>query len=190
MHLAPAYGDSIDVPKYIMLSHFDAESKGRIPIIAGNYIPQPMMRKMVSMLNNEYKDLFIGSLSNEGVFFNNDYFHNHIKHDQNVKIILRNPEVNVAIFQHTKADIYDFGILHQGADIIILDEPSYSEEKVLQEQLLKDGLIIILDNEKCILYRNNDELNRFTFYSDEEKYKIVAQIITDEMELLLKKYHV
>lgn len=190
MHLAPAYGDSIDVPKYIMLSHFDVESKGRIPIIAGNYIPQPMMKKIVSMLNNEYKDLFIGSLSNEGVFFNNDYFHNHIEHDQNVKIILRNPEVNVAIFQHTKDDIYDFGILHQGADIIILDEPSYSEEKVLQEQLLKNGLAIILDDEKGILYRNNDELNRFSFYSEEEKYKVVAQIITDEMEHLLKKYHV
>ena len=190
MHLAPAYGGSIDVPKYIMLSHFDAESKGRIPIIAGNYIPQPMMRKIVSMLNNEYKDLFIGSLSNEGVFFNNEYFHNHIEHDQNVKIILRNPEVNVAIFQHTKDNIYDFGILHQGANIIILDEPSYSEEKVLQEQLLKNGLTIILDNEKCILYRNNDELNRFTFYSEEEKYKTVAQIITDEMEFLLKKYQV
>lgn len=190
MHLAPAYGGSIDVPKYIMQSHFDDESKGRIPIIAGNYIPQPMMRKIVSMLNNEYKNLFIGSLSNEGVFLNNEYFHNHIEHDQNVKIILRNPEVNVAIFQHTKDDIYDFGILHQGADIIILDEPSYSEEKVLQEQLLKDGLVIILDNEKCILYRNNDELNRFTLYSEEEKNKVVAQIITDEMERLLKKYHV
>ena len=80
--------------------------------------------------------------------------------------------------------------MHQGADIIILDEPSYSEEKVLNEQLLKDGLIIVLENDKGILYRNDDELNRFTFYSDEDKYKVVAQIITDEMEQLLKKYHV
>ncbi|HNV95845.1 MAG TPA: acetate--CoA ligase family protein [Bacteroidales bacterium] len=190
MHLAPAYGGSIDVPKHIMLSHFDTQTKGRIPIIAGNFIPQQMMEKIVSILNDEYKDLFVGTLSSEGVFFNNDYFFNNPEHDQNVKIILRNPDVNVAIFQHTKDDIYDYGILHQGADIIILDEPSYSEEKVLNEQLLKDGLIIVLENDKGILYRNDDELNRFTFYSDEDKYKVVAQIITDEMEQLLKKYHV
>jgi cyanophycin synthetase len=56
MHLAPAYGGSIDVPKHIMLSHFDTQTKGRIPIIAGNFIPQQMMEKIVSILNDEYKD--------------------------------------------------------------------------------------------------------------------------------------
>jgi hypothetical protein len=61
--------------------------------------------------------------------------------------------------------------LHQGADIVILDEPSYSEEKVLQEQLLKDGLLIVLEEDKGIVYRNDDEIDRFTFYSEEEKDK-------------------
>jgi len=190
MHLAPAYGGSIDVPRHIMLSHFDKETKGRIPIVAGNYLPQSRVEKMVAMLNDEYNNIFVGSLSDEGVFFNNDYFYKNPEHDQNVKIILRNPEVNIAIFQHTKDNIYDFGILHQGADIVILDEPSYSEEKVLQEQLLKDGLLIVLEEDKGIVYRNDDEIDRFTFYSEEEKDKILAQLVTDEMEYLLKKYNV
>ncbi len=190
MHLAPAYGGSIDVPRHMMLSHFDQETHGRIPIIAGNAIPQDMMEKIVSMLTNEYKDIFVGSLSNDGVFFNNDYFFKNPEHDQNVKIILRNPQVNIAIFQHTKDDIYDYGILHQGANIVILDEPSYSEEKVMQEQLLKDGMLIVVEEDKGIVYRNDEEIDRFAFYSEEEKNKMIAGIITDEMEYLLKKYHV
>ncbi|NSW44442.1 MAG: acetate--CoA ligase family protein [Bacteroidales bacterium] len=190
MHLAPAYGGSIDVPRHIMLSHFDEKTKGRIPIIVGNYLPQARVEKMVTMLNDEYSKIFVGSLSDEGVFFNNEYFYKNPEHDQNVKIILRNPEVNIAIFQHTKDDIYDYGILHQGADIVILDEPSYSEEKVLQEQLLKDGLLIVLEEDKGIVYRNDDEIDRFTFYSEDEKDKVLAQLVTDEMEKLLKKYDV
>lgn len=190
MHLAPAYGGSIDVPRYIMLSHFNEKDKGRIPIVAGNYIPQSLASKITSYLLDEYNDVFIGSLSSKGVYFNNQYFYLNPEHDQNVKIILRHPQVNIAIFEHTKDDIYDYGILHQGADIVILDDPSYSEEKVLQEQLLPDGLLIVVEEEKCIIYRNQDEIDRRSFYSDEEKERIIAETITDEMEYLLKKYNV
>lgn len=190
MHLAPAYGGAIDVPKFIMLSHFDEDSKGRIPIVTGNNIPQQYMEQIVEKLLDEYSDLYIGSLSDKGIYFNNKFFHNNPEHDQNVKIILRHPDVNVAIFQHTKDDIYDYGILHQGADIIILDEASYAEEKVLLNQMLNNSLIIITNENKGFLIQNDKEIDHFYYYDEKEKFDKIASIVCDEMDYLLKKYKV
>jgi len=188
MHLAPAYGGSVDVPKHIMLSHFKNGDTGRIPIIATNGVSLNFIKILNDKLHDIKNDIYFGSLTEEGVYFNNAYFYNNPEHDQNVKIILRNPKVDFALFKHNKHDIYDFGLLHKGADIVILDNADYAEEVTLKEQLLPNGLLLeIIDNE-IKLIRNNDVINSVYFDNDDDRDYKVLNIIEPFLGELINKY--
>ena len=188
MHLAPAYGGSVDVPAKILLSHFEKPEYSRIPIIAGNFISNELSNKLSEMIHDIEPDMYVGQLTTDGVWFNNEFFHNNPEHDQNVKIILRNPEVSFAILQHTRADIYDFGILHQGTDIVILDEPHPVEEKTLEEQLLPGGLLVFAEKDTCRVFRDGREIDRFYFEGEEEKDRKIVRSLERELERLVYRY--
>ncbi|MCX7953904.1 MAG: acetate--CoA ligase family protein [Bacteroidales bacterium] len=191
MHFVPAFGEKIDVPKKILFSHFSQKDKGRIPIVVFNYINKSFAKDLVDELIYEYNDVFIGCLIQEGIFFNNEYFSKKLEHDQAVKIILRHPDVNIAIFEHSKDDIYDYGIFHQGADIIVLDEPAYAEERVLSKQVMDGSILIYAQSGKINVYSSNDDvLDTYEYFSTREKEQIIKKIIRDEMEYYLKKYDV
>ncbi|PKP22763.1 MAG: cyanophycin synthetase [Bacteroidetes bacterium HGW-Bacteroidetes-21] len=188
MHLAPAYGGSIDVPAKILLSHFEKPINSRIPIIAGNFISNELAAMLNGLLHDINPDIYVGALTSDGIWFNHQFFYKNPEHDQNVKIILRNPQVDFAIFQHTRNDIYDFGLLHQGADIVILDEAHPAEEKVLEDQLLPGGLLIIMEKDTCKIFREGRETDRFYFDGEEEKDKKLVRSIERELERLVYKY--
>lgn len=188
MHLAPAYGGSVDVPSKILLSHFEKPETARIPIIAGNFISNELAGKMNELLHKIDPDIYVGLLTSDGVWFNHQFFHNNPEHDQNVKIILRNPQVNFAVFQHTRGDIYDFGILHKGADIVILDEAHPVEEKTLEEQLLPGGLLVIAEKDTCKVFRDGREIDRFYFEGEDEKDRKMVRSLERELERLVYKY--
>jgi cyanophycin synthetase len=188
MHMAPAYGGSVDVPSKILLSHFEKPENARIPIIAGNFISNELAEKLNEMLHDIDPDIFTGLLTSDGVWFNHRSFHNNPEHDQNVKIILRNPEVGFAIFQHSRNDILDCGILHKGADIVILDEAHPVEEKTLEEQLLPGGLLVIAEKDTCKVFRDGREIDRFYFDGEEEKDRKIVRSLERELERLVYKY--
>lgn len=188
MHLAPAYGGSINVPEQIMSSHFIKPGYGRIPIIAANKISESLVGWINNKLHEIKKDIFFAYLNEKGVHFNGRYFYNNPEHDYNVKIVLRNPKVEFALFTHTKDDIYDFGILHKGADIIISDDACYTEDKVLKEQLLTDGLgIEIIDNEINV-WENNKIVETRIFETPENKEEIIKQLLEERLPSLVHKY--
>jgi len=188
MHLAPAYGGSIDVPKHIMLSHFKNGDNGRIPIAASNKVSLNFSNMLNEKLHAIKDDMYFGSLTEEGVYFNGAYFYNNPKHDQNVKIILRHPKLDFALFTHNKHDIYDFGLLHSGADIVILNNAEYAEEVSLKEQLLPDAILIeVIDNEIKLL-KNNELLNTVYADNDEDKEQKILDLIEPFLNEIIKKY--
>ncbi len=186
MHLAPAYGGSINVPEKILLSHFGKHDQARIPIIAGNHITQSFLNELLSELNSIRKGIFTGSLIAEGIFFNNRYFYKNNHHDQNVKIILRHPKTEFAIFHHTKDEIYDYGFFHQGADLIILDQPNWAEES-MKNLLLPGGYVVEVSESEIVLTSNSHTLNSVTFATG-DKESALLQIIKPLLPQLIEKY--
>lgn len=191
MHLAPAYGGSINIPKLIMESHFKTPDSSRIPIIASNKTTPLLVSTFYELLKLIKPNIYFGALTENGVYFNNEFFHNNPDHSQNVKLILRNPKTEVALFAHNKEDIYDFGLLHEGADIVILDNPEYAEEIVLKEQLLHDGILIDVYEHEVALVIEGIEVKALPYKSEEEKVKAIFELIGKKrIEVIFEKYQI
>ena len=188
MHLAPAYGGSIDVPGKIVMSHFEKTKGGRIPIIAGNAISLKLSNMISDAMKNQQKEVYFGSLTEEGIHFNGAFFHKNKEHDANVELILRNPKVNFALFSHNYEDIFDFGTLHEGADIVILDEPTTSEDITLASQLLPGGIILDIEGNEIIVEKDKNEIGRFTFDSPEDKDRTILSVIEPYFASYIEKY--
>jgi len=188
MHLAPAYGESINVPEKILLSHFKQAELARIPIIAGNNITRSLTEMLEEAIAEISPEILIGSLTPEGVFINGKYFFNNNSHEQNVKIILRHPKTGFAIFCHSSEKIYDYGFFHEGADVIILDHANRAEEK-LKDQLLPGGHIIEISDKEIRLEMNSNVLNTVNYTENNKEEKLV-EIIRPLMADLIEKYQV
>ena len=153
MHLVPAIGGSIDVPGKIMRHHFPKDGYDRIPIIAGNNLSLNFSHILYDKLKEIKSGIVFESLTKEGVYLNRQYFFQSNTHDTKVKIILRNPKLDFAMFNHTKDDIFDYGIYHEGADIVILDNPHYGE-MILKNHVLPYGFLVEVLENKISVYQN------------------------------------
>jgi len=190
MHLAPAYGGSIDVPGEIILSHFVKAENARIPIIAGNAICQGFADLLNKKLHEIKPKIYFSSLTDKGIYFNGAAFYKNPIHSDNVEIILRNPKTEIALFTHKSDDIYDYGILHQGADIIILDEPKFAEEATLKDQLLSGGYLIEIEKNQIYLKKDDMVVNSTSFIegNNEDKHQKLFSIIEPLLADLINKY--
>ncbi|MGD0710345.1 MAG: acetate--CoA ligase family protein [Bacteroidales bacterium] len=187
MHLAPAIGGSVDVPGLVMASHFKTSEHSRIPIIAGNNINQKMADAIYEKVNCIKKDIGFASLSTDGVFFNGNYFFKNESHDQNVKIILRNPDTEFAVFNHGKHDISDYGYFHQGADIVILDNANYTEES-MKNLLLENSKLIQVNEHLVEVFQNEEKISSISFFNDEDKENLIMTAIEPLLKELVYKY--
>lgn len=141
MHLAPAFGGSIDVPGKIMEHFFgDDPKKSRIPIITGNYLTSRLIENIYTAVKEIKQDAEFGAVKTSGVYFNNKFFTQQ-DHDDNCRILLRNPKLDVAVIDHDNENIHDFGTYHWGHDLAILDRPNYAE-RILERDLLPEGILI------------------------------------------------
>ena len=163
MHQVPAIGKAVDVPGKI-LEHFFGRKAGydRIPIIAGNQLSDPLISKIFHLFAEYKPGMEFGSLHHSGVYFNGRFFSRNERHDINCQIILRNPQLDVAVFNHKRDDILDYGLWHQGLDIAVLINPCDAEQ-ILKRDLLPGGLLVEvfqLENMKykASLYQNAELL--------------------------------
>lgn len=198
MHLAPAEGGSVDVPGKIMEHLFGkVQGFGRIPIIAGNKISYGLSEKIYNKLTEYKKDLVMGSLLEEGVFFNHKLLVNHPDHEQNCKIVLRNPKLDFAIFNHNADQIHDFGTWHKGSNLVILDRAGYAET-ALERDLLPGGLLVdIVDNTdeegnvlntQMSVFKGKQEIQKINVQQEDDIDDLVFRAIEPHLKELLFKY--
>ncbi|MEI6285097.1 MAG: cyanophycin synthetase [Bacillota bacterium] len=186
MHLVPAYGSSIDVPGKIMLAHFGRPECSRIPIISGNNLDVDLSAKIYKAAARVKPDICFASLVDEGVFRDGCFVCNNPEHDQNIKLMLRDPRLDIALINHRQEDIFDYGLYHQGADLVILENPGYAEE-ILAEEVLPGGYFISVDGNFAHMYRGFEKINEI-YFEDVDKNAALAAIVADVLPELLQKY--
>jgi cyanophycin synthetase len=188
MHLAPAYGGSIDVPAMIIMSHFGEAQNARIPIIACNKISKDVCNHLNYRIHEKDQNACFGYQTDEGVFFDGVFFHNNPDHIQNQKMILRKPQASIALFTESSDTIFDFGLLYRGADLVILDEPTAAEEYVLTDQMLEGAALIEVKENHVELIVNNEVQDSAQFASDEEKDNVIKRFIDMKLGDIIFKY--
>lgn len=188
MHLAPAYGGSVDIPEKILLSHFKHPQNSRIPIIAANKVSGYFAAQLNERLHELSPDIFFAYLLEEGVYFNGRFFHKNASHTQNEKMILRHPLADFALFVHDKDNIYDYGLLHKGADVVILENASFAEESVLIRQLFKDCPLIEVNENKVDLLINDQVVKSENFDSENHRDDLILGFVEKYLPDLMRKY--
>lgn len=187
MHLAPAMGGSIDVPGKIMQAHFPKPGDARIPIIAGNCMTEAFCDGLYAAYRALRPSGRFGALTDRGIAFDGEFFHCNPSHQQNVKIILRHPEVDFAVFHHDKDDIFDDGTWHQGADLVILRDPHEAEE-ILERDLLPHGIGIRCQNGQITCTRDGQTLKTVALDENTDVDAALLELMGEYLAELVTKY--
>ena len=198
MHLSPAEGESIDIPGKIINYHFGTR-KGydRIPIVAGNKISENLTLKIHHYLKEIKNDVYIGSLRESGIYLNDIFVTDNPDHDKNVQIILRNPKIEFAIFNHEKNNFLEYGTLHQGMDIAIIDNADETEA-VLARDVVNDGYLVeiatIKKDEKSMqhikLMHVGETIKEFDLQAGDDKDNVIFSLIQPYLKEILYKYEI
>ena len=119
-----------------------------------------------------------------------------VRHDENVKMIMRNPLLDFAVLNHSKENIHDFGIWHQGLDVAILNHANYAEY-ILMRDLLPGGILIEIKNTSAeeeivkielILSKDLHELRRIELNEDDDIDHAIFTVLVPYLEELVHKY--
>lgn len=132
MHLNPAFGESVDVPSYIIETFFKNATDGRIPIITFNRISLKELEDTIDHILLKYPNWTIGAVCREGVFVNRSEKVMHKDYNTNVQSLLRNPKLDLLIAEYCEDMLESDGMFYQGSDIVVLDNPTASEKTLIQ----------------------------------------------------------
>ena len=149
MHLAPAEGESIDVPGRIMGALFPLPGRSRIPTLVFNRLETAVAGKLTDILLEKAPGAEIGLANDEGVFFNGQFFCRRPHHISNIRNVVRNPRCDISILQYPSEVILREGMYHWGADLVVLDTAD-RVEAVLARDVLPNGTVITIDRERGV----------------------------------------
>ncbi len=186
MHLCPAIGGSVDVPGMIMAAHFPRPELSRIPIVAGNKVTPKLAAALRQAALELRPGLGFGSLTEEGVALNGAVFCSNRSHATNVKILLRWPKLDLAVIEHTADDIVAEGMLHEGADIVVLEAPDRAE-RVLARDVLPGGYLVEVNGD-VVVTRDGNEIDRVKIPRRGGRDAAIAKAIVPLLPELLAKY--
>jgi len=187
MHLAPAIGGSVDVPGAVMRSHFPKAGSERIPLIAGNRLSLSLCEALREKLAALRPGLGFGCLTEEGIHFDGTYFHRNERHDDNIRMMLRNPRMDFLVINHSDARIMDFGLFHQGADVVVLEAPEGAEQ-VLARDLLPGGWLVQVSDKAVMVCQDGAEKARHAFKKPEQKEQALLSALEPLLPELLGRY--
>jgi cyanophycin synthetase len=187
MHLAPALGGSVDVPGAIWAAHFPAPRAERIPLIAGHNLSRKLCNALTARARELKPGLFTGSLTKEGVAFDGRVICNNPRHDENVRILLRHPRLGFAVLSHPAEALRAYGMVHQGADVVVLDGPD-AAEAVLQRDLLDDGHLVTVEKGKVTVRRKGAAARNYPFTGAAGKEAALLKALEGLLPGLVGKY--
>jgi glutathione synthase/RimK-type ligase-like ATP-grasp enzyme len=176
-----------NIARQMIHSHFPRPENARIPIIAGNNISQELALKICRKAREHQKGLFTAALPQEGIFFNDQFFFKNPSHEQNVKLLLRHPRTGLAVIAPHREQIYESGFFHEGADLIILQEPNWAEES-LKELLLPGGWLVNVQPNCLEISSRGKKEKAIAFNTDAEMQEKLLDWINSLLPELLKKY--
>jgi cyanophycin synthetase len=141
MHLNPAFGESVDVPSFIIETFFKTANDARIPIITFNRISLKELEDTIDHILLKYPNWTIGAVCRQGVFVNRSEKVMHKDYNTNVQSLLRNPKLDLLIAEYCGDILESDGMFYQGSDIIVLDNPTETE-KTLVQNAYEDATVV------------------------------------------------
>ncbi|MBE9224705.1 cyanophycin synthetase [Phormidium sp. LEGE 05292] len=141
MHLNPAFGESVDVPSFIIETFFKNANEARIPIITFNRISMKELEETIDHILLKYPGWTVGAVCRQGVFVNRSKKVMHKNYNTNVQSLLRNPKLDLLIAEYCEDILESDGMFYQGSNIIVLDNPT-ATEKTLVQNAYEDATIV------------------------------------------------
>ena len=141
MHLNPAFGESVDVPSFIIETFFKTANDARIPIITFNRISLKELEDTIDHILLKYPSWTIGAVCRQGVFVNRSEKVMHKDYNTNVQSLLRNPKLDLLIAEYCEDILESDGMFYQGSNIIVLDNPT-ATEKTLAQNVYEDATVV------------------------------------------------
>ncbi|MFB2936954.1 cyanophycin synthetase [Aerosakkonemataceae cyanobacterium BLCC-F154] len=141
MHLNPAFGESVDVPSFIIETFFKNADEARIPIITFNRISLKELEDTIDHILLKYPNWTIGAICREGVFVNRSEKVMHKDYNTNVQSLLRNPKLDLLIAEYCEDILERDGMFYQGSNILVLDNPT-ATEKTLMGNVYEDATVV------------------------------------------------
>jgi len=182
------YVENADLANRFMVSRFSKPEQARITIIAGNNISQKQANTIWKKLKNIKPSIYFASLINNEISINGNPIQLNENHARNVEYILRNPNLEFAVFNHQTIDVTKYGYFHEGADVFILDS-TILQEDVLKSITRPEGILIHITKNEINIFEKNQVCSKISFFTKEDKEKLLLSSLDPILKRLWSKYN-
>jgi len=196
-HMHPVNDQDLDTSLLFEQIFINQEKELRIPIIAGNNLPESLINKIYFEIKQIKNDIEFGSLSPDGISFNGAFFTNTGQHDTNCSLLFRNPKLDIALISHDHNRILKNGTWHYGSDIVIMNQARASEY-ILMRDMMPGALLVEIkeqsgENNKpelgLTVSIDMKELYSLKLEEGDDENVIILEVIKPYLEELLHKYN-
>lgn len=165
MHLNPAIGQPVDVTEKIFEQLFPLSHSGRIPIATVNRLPTAAIAAIHERILVQSPQVTIGIVNSDGIWLNRAQKAWQEDYNINLQRLLRHPHLDLLIAEYSERIFLEEGMIYEGSDLIILDEPT-AIELILIRDLMPQGTVILKQDQKITvqkgelttLYDSSEEL--------------------------------
>lgn len=190
MHLVPARGQSINVPDAILKAHFATVHSARIPTLVFNKLETAMAEKLTNIALKDEHVEEVGAARRTGVFFNNAFFSLRPEHNANIRNMMRNTRLDVAMIEYCEKCILEEGLYHWGADAVVLQDPTEVERATLSRDLLPGGVLIEHDSKRNTLHVTQEGKTKEKKLNGGAVWEAIVQALESHLARFIEKYTV
>ncbi|TAF04723.1 MAG: cyanophycin synthetase [Nostocales cyanobacterium] len=170
MHLNPAIGASVDVPAYILSTFFQSSQDAKIPIITFNKISFAELQAIIDHILFKHPHKTIGAVCREGLCINRSEKVLSQDYNRNIQTLFRHPQLDLLIAEYSEDTLEAEGMVYQGSNIVILDNPTETEMILLRDAI--DGWIVIIQQENNISIQHKGLIEDYTLAEDEDFFSV------------------